>query len=596
LRLEPAPVDIQKILAECPYVPDFILQSDSINLRMAYTGFEKLDIPTVFYGVDAPMNAFWQREYCLAFDLAFLDQIQAVNALKLAHPEFRDQIHWLPLAADHRFYTKIPQQKKYDLAFVGSLDPRLRPKRAWLLNTLKQHVNVAVFDGKQNRSLAPLEVVKIYNQSRIVINENLFPGLNLRTFEAMSCGTCLLTEQSDGSWQHFFRNWEHLVVFDSRNLVDHVKLLLHHEGLGDQIAAEGMKLVLKEHTVDQRSKALLRLVFKHLRQKRTVPRGSKTIHLGKAFLALAKRWPDQPVGSLAAAGNDLLLNEAVMGRETADLHFELAVQALLEKRHHHALASLHHALNLDPAHLRAVWALFWCLREIEDHKGAVIEIGRFCQFLRVKPPEYGFLDRVRQGQELTADDYCFLGEVLETCGWLYDTGVDRSKEHRCSWNAFDFYQRAITLQEIPGLNSTPLEGPFLHCAAILQRLGCAEFAIPFLEKAVSLKPCDAELRLDLAQLYLGNYRRQEGLEQIIQHLFFSITGDKWEKVEALNLSDREWQVLLNTVWDVSRNEGSDIFTPLVCGIVEQIRQKETLRQSLDSNPMLTAPEIVGMDS
>ncbi len=132
------PIHLREILGKCPFSPDLCLWSDAINCRGAYLGLEEAEFPLVFYGVDSPMNGFWQADFAAAFDLVFLDQEAPVQALRAALPERRDHIHWLPLGADTGMYRKLPLDKVYDIAFVGSLNARLRPKRGWILEELKR--------------------------------------------------------------------------------------------------------------------------------------------------------------------------------------------------------------------------------------------------------------------------------------------------------------------------------------------------------------------------------------------------------------------------------------------------------------------------
>lgn len=545
LRPNGAPVAVQDVLKACPFAPDFILCSDSINLRMAFAGLDGIEIPLVFFGVDAPMNVFWQSDFSLACDLAFLDQKQSVDALHAAHTQDKARIHWLPLGADQRLYRKLPVEKCYDVVFIGSLQPRLRPKRDWILEQIRKDFNLVVFDGQNRRSLTPAQVVKIYSQARIVVNENLFPGLNLRLFEVMSCGACLLTEEGDGSWQPFFQDGEHLVTFNSANLTERIAALLEQETRRERIAAQGMELVRREHTIDCRAQSLLSIVSDYLANGPGSKTGRKrSYHFGKAYLALAQRWPDQPVAALKLEALNLLLHEVASGGESADLHFELAAQALGEGRRLDALASLRRALRLNPSHLRSIWSSFWCLREIGEHYRAAQEIVRLRRCLKLPPPNRASYEALVGGRELSAQDYLDLGEILENAGWLFEAGTERSAGHPGRWNAFDAYQKAIALD--PALSES-----YLKCADLLERGSCPEFALLLVEKAASIRAFDADLRLRYARLLLGLYRRPEGCEQVIQFLFLSSASDKWEKARALGLSEAEWNHLLSHVQDLS---------------------------------------------
>lgn len=543
LKLGFAPIRMMDILKECPLQPDVILLSDSIDVRPALYGFEKVAIPRVFYGVDSPMNEFWQADFARAFDLVFLDQAAPVRKLRTQFPDDGERFHWLPLGADHTVYRKLELEKKYDVVFVGSIEERLRPKRSALLDVLRKHFNLQVFDGGGKRSLSPEEVVRIFNQSKIVLNENLFPGVNLRTFEAMACGACLLTERSDGSWKILFQEWEHLVAFDSANVVERTRFLLQDDSLRDGIAAKGMALVREKHTIDHRAEQLTKTISECLLAGgRTAPERSRVYYLGRAMLQMAGRWPQQPVGDLKDEGVRLLLSQTKGKCESAPLHFELAAQALEEDRLDDAARSLQRALEIDAAHLRSRWALFCCFRDKGDSKGALREIKRLCHYLHIQDGDRKRFTRIGSGSALLASDYLFLGKVLETAGFLLEPGVDRLSGHPCRWNAFDAYQKAIAMDA----RSWPA---FIRCATLLERCGVPELAVVLVRRAVELRPWDNSLFFKLGEMLLRNYRREEGMQQVLHYLVNSTDSDKWEKVEGLQMTEAEWQSLLDAVWD-----------------------------------------------
>lgn len=539
------PTELDWVFEKCPFVPDFVLYSDSINVRCVFTGFERAAVPLVFFGVDSPMNAFWQFDFARGFDLVFLDQREPVERLRAVSHLPAERIIWLPLAADPQIFHRFPVEKKYDISFVGSLHPVLRPKRSWLLEEIGRCFNIAVFDGANRRSLQPVEVAEIYNRSRLVLNECLFPGINLRWFEVMSCGACLLTEEGDGSWRNFFQDGHHLVIIRPDSLIKQIESLLKNDEARERIAAAGMKSVQNEHTIEIRTRSLLSAAFQLVRNRASAAAraADRTFFIGKTYITWSRRWRKQYGAAIATRGADLLYAQAVAGRETAQLHFELAAYALEEQRHRDALKSLRRALELDPAHLRSVWALFWCYFDLNERRNALLEIRRLCQYLRMEI-DAGFVRRA-EGSNLNPDDYFALGVILEESGWLLEPGIERSGGHPCRWNAFDAYQKAIALDPsfYPAL---------IRCADILEKYHCADKALLFIRRAVELLPDDADLRLRYAGLLLTHYRRREAFKQIFRYLITAIEADKWERVERLKLTESEWHRLLDAVWKYSR--------------------------------------------
>ncbi len=542
-------IDIHQALEKCPFEPDAILISDSINLRTAVLGLENISIPKLFYGIDSPMNAFWQQDYSLAVDLAFLDQKSMADRLRMKHPKIKDRFHWLPLAADTAYCRNLGLDKIYDISFVGTLSNKVRPKRTWILNELSRQFKVKIFDGDGQKNLTPGQVVEIYNKSKIVLNENLFPGLNLRAFEVMACGACLLTEEGDGSWSSFFKDWEHLVTYNPANLIDRTEKLLNDDPLRAQIAEQGMLCVNEKHTIKNRLNYLLEVVKKRiLNSQNPNMADNSAFYLGKAVLQMANRWQNQPVGQLRGEAVRLMLLQADNGSESAELHSELAAHALEDDRPQDALKSLHRTLELDPAHLRANWSMIWCHRELKKLPEASDALNKFCQYIRFDVDKDDALQSIASGLPLSAADFIMLGRILESAGWLLEPGIDRAGGHSCRWNAFDAYQHAI-------ITDNQNWQAYIKCAEMLDRFGSHDFAAILVEQALRLNSWDTDLSLKLGDYLLKSFRREEGIIHLVNYLVTTNDFDKWDKIENIKLSEAEWLYLLSKVQDSCGNIG-----------------------------------------
>ncbi len=543
-RLESSGViELATVLATCPFEPDLIIYSDSVHDRCIFTGLEAAPKPLIFYGLNSILNEFWQFDYARAFDLVFLDQRESVERLQSISELSGERVIWLPPASDPSVFRKLSLEKDLDISFVGSLNSVLYPKRSWLLEEIKRRFSIAVFDGSKSR-LRPADVAEIYNRSKLVLNDGFPIGLSRSLFEAMSSDACVLIEEGSGCWRSFFRDGVHLVVLRPDGFLRQIEFLLDQDEQRRSIAATGMNAVHAEHTVEKRTRILLdaalRLVQEH---ERRAPYPRKLYHLSKAFIALSSRWRKQYGASLATRGADLLYSEAVAGRESAQLHFELAAHALDEQRPRDALNSLQRALTLDPAHLRSVWALFWCCYDLDDRKRALLELRRICQHLRVGISD-GFARHILGG-ELDAEDFFAIGEILEKMGWFFEAGIERSNRHPCCWNAFDAYQRAVALDP----TFTPA---LIRCADLLESHSCSDRALLLVLRAIVVQPDDVELRFRCAELMLKNYRRREAFKHIFRYLISAMEADKWERVEKLKLTESEWNRLLDAVWKYSR--------------------------------------------
>ena len=132
-----------------------VLVCDNVGSRCLPTGIAHCPAVTAFYGIDAPLNEFWQRPYARLFDVAFLDQPEQAQALA----EIHGNAHWLPLGIDPEKYAgPAPQTVKPGVAFVGVVNPAVRPKRSALL----ERISHIAPPGNQRRPPGPV----VFHQRR----------------------------------------------------------------------------------------------------------------------------------------------------------------------------------------------------------------------------------------------------------------------------------------------------------------------------------------------------------------------------------------------------------------------------------------------
>ena len=98
-----------------------------------------------------------------------------------------------------------------------------------------------------------------YSASHMVVNLSVRNDLNMRVFEALACGSLLLTDElSSPSIRKLFTPGEHLVTY--RNIDELVNIATHfleHEQERRRIADAGRALVLAGHTYVHRMRAML---------------------------------------------------------------------------------------------------------------------------------------------------------------------------------------------------------------------------------------------------------------------------------------------------------------------------------------------------
>lgn len=211
LRAAPAPIDL--VIWEL-----FGAASDI----QALTPCEQ---PIAAYCIDTPLNSFWLRPCVRNFDAVFVDQPQCVEDFAGLAPH----VSWLPLPAQTSWFQP-PRPKKYDITFIGTTNAQ-HLKRNNLLRLLGARFELNILSG-----LEISESQKIFAESKIVLNENFFPGLTLRVLQGLSAGAAVFTERSPFGHDFGLGDFQDLVFYTPDSLMGRVGEVLEnyerHAGLG----------------------------------------------------------------------------------------------------------------------------------------------------------------------------------------------------------------------------------------------------------------------------------------------------------------------------------------------------------------------------
>lgn len=292
---------------------DAILVADDVGRRTLPTGLWAAEAVTVFYGVDAPLNRFWQDPYARLFDLALLDQPGEAARLAQEHAG----AHWLPLAVDFELYQG--QARGGDcpgVGFVGVLDEVLRPKRSAILAKIAKIAPVLQRGGRQGQWFDTAQAARLYRSCPVVLNENLFPGVTTRPLEVMAAGGCLLSEAAPASMDRLFQDGQHLTYFGPSNLEQKLQELLGDPARRQRLAQAGQEEVRQRHDFRRRAEEIMLRIQEAAGQgqaERPRARGGEALRLeGEALLWAGLRWPDQggaqrllrAAGRLRAAARD----------------------------------------------------------------------------------------------------------------------------------------------------------------------------------------------------------------------------------------------------------------------------------------------------
>jgi hypothetical protein len=292
---------------------DAIVVTDHLGGRRLPTGLAQAEAVTAFWGLDAPLNGFWQTDYARLFDLACLDQPDPTRELGRYH----GAAHWLPVGVQASLYEgPIPQDQNPGLCFVGVVNDILRPKRSALLAKVAKITSVQVRGGRQGDWFSTAQAAQLYRSCQVVLNENLFPGLTTRPLEAMASGGCLLSEAAPGAMDAYFEEGVHLSYFDPANIEHKIELLLGDAKLRRRLAEAGREVVADGHTLEHRARRLIGLLEGMAAQPCSArPRaagGEALLLEGQALFMAGLRWPQdgatrrllRAAGRLQAAAAD----------------------------------------------------------------------------------------------------------------------------------------------------------------------------------------------------------------------------------------------------------------------------------------------------
>jgi O-antigen biosynthesis protein len=217
--------------------------------------------PSAWWAIDTHLNPEWCRERAGNFDFVFAAQRDGAELLRQAG---HASASWLPLACDPEFHRKQDGPKAFDVSFVGHLFPGPRSE---LVQQIKGRFR-NTFIGQKFFD----EMARIYSASRLVFNRSIRNDVNMRVFEALACGSLLMTNDlGDNGQDELFRDGVHLATYrDGDELLDKIRFYLDREELRERLADAGRAEALSRHTYRHRMQAILDSVAARL-STATVP-------------------------------------------------------------------------------------------------------------------------------------------------------------------------------------------------------------------------------------------------------------------------------------------------------------------------------------
>ncbi len=283
IRIEPNILNFSDVLSMLPpgFRPEIIVFHDN-SMPLHYFGFDQLEVPLVFYSVDAHHHIEFHKHFGNLADynlVAQHDYVQQFNEAGAA-------ASWLPLWATH--YMEPQLEKRHGAIFVGSLNPKFNPERVEFFNKLQ--------------SICPIECLSgafwnYFPYAEIVMNQSVRGDLNFRMFQGMASGAMMLTDRPGNGFDKLFVENEHLVVYQRGNAEHAAELIgkfLEDKPQARKIGKQGRELILERHTTEIRAKEMLSHLEKVKKKEGTIP------HLSKAACYIVSAVKMEKVGSSAA--------------------------------------------------------------------------------------------------------------------------------------------------------------------------------------------------------------------------------------------------------------------------------------------------------
>lgn len=428
--LDPDWRQISELAYKNGFIPDAILVTDHIGGRRLPTGLWNAPAVTVFYGLDAPLNRFWQTPYARLFDLALLDQPQEARELTALHAG----AHWLPVGVNPALYQgNGGAPPKAGACFVGVLDPVVRPKRSALLARAERICPLTVRGGRRDGWFPTERAAELYRSHQVVLNENLFPGLTTRPLEVMASGGCLLSEAAPGAMDRFFTDGEHLVYFDHHDFDQKLEALLKDAPLRRRLAQRGRELVRAQHGLKERAREIVKLIEDMSATppaQRPRAAGGDALRLeGQALLMAGLRWPEKGGRLRVMRAAPRLEAAAVDGADPLPAARWAGLAGLVAGRERSALGRLARAADAGDPRDRLNWALAAFLA------GQAEEADRVIAGL---PGLEG-----RPGQ---ARFHLAASRLLADQGRALGVGFNRRGLHPCFWTALEHLLHAVALE------------------------------------------------------------------------------------------------------------------------------------------------------
>jgi hypothetical protein len=227
-----------------------ILMGDDSS-PLIHLGHENLAMPRLWWSIDTHLHSAWHVHLSPSFHRVFGAQ---KPFLKRLHNAQGKPATWLPLFFPEAMPFTSWSQRTEAVTFVGTLDATKNPRRLAFLEALKENLgpDIQVKIAKGNYR-------KHYVQSRMVINQAVAGDVNNRVFEAMGCGTVLVTPAVKQGYAGIGEAGRDFITYPPNNAkaaAEAIRTWLKDDAACEKMARAGQQQVHEHHLASHRAAIL----------------------------------------------------------------------------------------------------------------------------------------------------------------------------------------------------------------------------------------------------------------------------------------------------------------------------------------------------
>jgi len=256
--------DLRKIVDWLPadQKPELVVVKADASWRNLPTHLDGLSCPKVLlvgdtHHMQAPLRRVLSYAGSEPFDFVVIDHTRH-HGHYFVEAGF-DKVAWLPAfdLSPHAVPERRDAGVEPCVVFVGQVGAQ-HPYRTHVLETLGK-------GGVPLRTLraTPTDAARLYAGSRVSLNASLNGDLNLRVFEVLAAGGCLLTDRlsPEAGLDELLRDGEHAAIYQGdAELLARARSLLEDPAEARRLARAGHALYRREHTPGARISALTRWI------------------------------------------------------------------------------------------------------------------------------------------------------------------------------------------------------------------------------------------------------------------------------------------------------------------------------------------------